>query len=287
MRLHVEDAGDGPAIVLTHGLGDDARTWDAVADRLRRTHRVVAWDLRGHGRSDAPSSPDAYSREVAVADLAGIVDRVDAPVTLVGHSLGGYLSLFLALQHPELVGALVLVSSGPGFRSERSRAEWNAYVDRVAADMAIGRHAARLCHQHDAWAIDNVGALQPPLLQLVGERDVRFHAGVAHLERAVAGSRVLTIPDAGHHPQRLTPTRWPPPSTTTSRDEPRPPSVRARSSWAGSTRGRGRRRWRRMPCRRTPDRRDRRSGGTGSAVGQASRAGVAAETLTIVPASIP
>lgn len=205
VHLHVEEAGDGPAIVLTHGLGDDAGTWSAVADLLRHSRRVVAWDLRGHGRSGAPASPDQYTREVAVADLVRIVDRVGAPVTLVGHSLGGYLSLILALRRPELVRALVLVSSGPGFRSERGRAEWNAYVDRVAEDMPISRHAARLGHQDDAWAIDHLAALRPPLLQIVGERDVRFHAGVAYLEGAVAGSRALTIAGAGHHPQRSHP----------------------------------------------------------------------------------
>src|SRR5438270_7408191 len=103
VSLHVEETGQGLPLVLTHGLGDRLETWDAIVGELASHHRVLRWDLRGHGRSDAPDDPAAYSAQIAVGDLIDVIERAGDAVALVGHSLGGYLSLVVALRHPELV----------------------------------------------------------------------------------------------------------------------------------------------------------------------------------------
>lgn len=184
-------------MVLTHGFGDTSATWDALAPRLADRSRVVRWDLRGHGRS---GRAERYHPDDGVDDLRRVVDEAGPPVTLVGHSLGGFLSLRLALRHPELVAALVLIASGPGYRDPDARRRWNDYVDGVAAEANAAPGAVGLCHQLDSWVIDHLGALRPPLLQLLGERDERFRAGAEHIARVVPSSRLTIVAGAGHFP---------------------------------------------------------------------------------------
>ncbi len=202
MRLHREKAGSGLQLVLSHGLGDDASTWSALVPLLTHRFTVVTWDLRGHGQSEAPSAPDAYTSEIAVADLLGVIGEVDEAVHLIGHSLGGYLSLAVALRRPELVRSLTLVASGPGYRDPEARQTWNAYVEQAVVDMPVPRLAAGLARQESSWVIDHVGELASPLLLLVGERDTRFHPGAAFLNRAVPGSTLQHVAGAGHQVQR-------------------------------------------------------------------------------------
>jgi pimeloyl-ACP methyl ester carboxylesterase len=205
VELHVDCVGAGPVVVLTHGLGDRAATWASMVPLLTTDHAVVSWDLRGHGASASPTSAESYSMETAVADLLAVIDRTappDAHVDLVGHSLGGFLSLAVALRCPDRVHTLTMIASGPGYRDPAARDEWNRYVDTAVLRMPVPREAAALAHQSDAAVIDAVSTLEPPLLVVVGERDTRFHAGAAYLERAVPGTVTYRVADAGHFPQR-------------------------------------------------------------------------------------
>lgn len=105
------EAGDGPAMLLIHGLAGDAGNWSEVIGPLARTHTVVAPDLPGHGAS-APGGGD-YSVGALAASLRDLlVATGHERVTLVGHSLGGGVAMQFAYQFPEMVERLVLVSSG-------------------------------------------------------------------------------------------------------------------------------------------------------------------------------
>jgi pimeloyl-ACP methyl ester carboxylesterase len=198
--------GEGPKVLLTHGLGDSGATWDPIVPALAKRWSVTTWDLRGHGASPRPTEPRQYSQGLAIGDLEAIVGRLGPPVHLVGHSLGGYLSLWLALHHPELVRSLTLIASGPGFRDPGARRRWNAHVDDVASRMDLPPGAARLAHQRDGSVMARLGDLQVPLLQIVGELDQPFLAGVDHIARTLPGSRTVRVAAAGHHPQRTHPT---------------------------------------------------------------------------------
>lgn len=115
VELAWREAGpsDGETLVLIHGLAESSHTWDAVLPYLvERGYHVIAVDLLGHGRSGSPRIAD-YSipgLAVLVRDLLLLLDLDE--VTLVGHSLGGGIALQLAYLWPELVGRVVLVSSG-------------------------------------------------------------------------------------------------------------------------------------------------------------------------------
>src|SRR4030095_17232741 len=88
-RVDVESDGDAPVVLLMHGLGGGARTWGPQVRALRDTHRVVRFDARGHGRSEAPADAEAYRPEAFVDDVRRVRDEVGAPrATLGGLSMG-------------------------------------------------------------------------------------------------------------------------------------------------------------------------------------------------------
>jgi pimeloyl-ACP methyl ester carboxylesterase len=104
-------AGQGPALLLLHGIGDSSESWRDLIPVLAEDHRVIAPDLLGHGRSDKPRadySVAAYAN--GMRDLLSVLDV--ERVTVVGHSLGGGVAAQFAYQFPERCERLVLVGSG-------------------------------------------------------------------------------------------------------------------------------------------------------------------------------
>ncbi|MET8831956.1 alpha/beta hydrolase [Streptomyces sp. NPDC004610] len=115
VRLVCRDwGGEGPPIVLLHGLAGHAGEWDALAGRLTGAWRVLAPDQRGHGGSER--RPGEVSRAAYVADVVALVEGLGlaVPVVLAGQSLGGHTAVLTAARHPELVRALVVVEAGAG-----------------------------------------------------------------------------------------------------------------------------------------------------------------------------
>jgi pimeloyl-ACP methyl ester carboxylesterase len=104
-------AGDGPALLLIHGLGGTRKTWRYLIDDLARTHTVIAPDLPGHGESDPPAGDYSLGAHAcALRDL--ILSLGYRRFSLAGHSLGGGIALQTAYQFPERIDRLLLISSG-------------------------------------------------------------------------------------------------------------------------------------------------------------------------------
>lgn len=111
MKLHAEERGpDGaPAVVLLHALSKDGSDWASIADALSTDHRVIAPDLRGHGRSDRPGR---YSFELMAGDVIELIEPL-GPVGLVGHSMGGTIAYHVVQRRPDLVRWLVIEDTPP------------------------------------------------------------------------------------------------------------------------------------------------------------------------------
>ena len=110
-RVHYHLLGDGPVVLLIHGITSSSRTWRAVTEGLAERHTVLAPDLLGHGRSAKPRgdySLGAYAS--GLRDLLAVLGLRTA--TVVGHSLGGGIAMQFAYQFPERLERLVLVDSG-------------------------------------------------------------------------------------------------------------------------------------------------------------------------------
>jgi pimeloyl-ACP methyl ester carboxylesterase len=113
LGVAVSDAGDGPPVVLLHGLACGKRMWFHQIRALHSRFRIIAYDLRGHGQTDAPHLATDYSAGHLARDLVLLLDALDIPrAAIVGFSLGGGPALALAASRPERVSRLVLVDVG-------------------------------------------------------------------------------------------------------------------------------------------------------------------------------
>jgi pimeloyl-ACP methyl ester carboxylesterase len=129
VELSVSDDGEGPAVVLLHGLTATRRYVVMGSRSLERSgHRVIAYDARGHGRSSPAADPDAYEYADLGADLEAVMDACGVrSAVLAGASMGAHTLLWLALHRPDRVAGVVAITP--------------AYVDRRQAD-----EPARLAH---------------------------------------------------------------------------------------------------------------------------------------------
>ncbi|MGA2320413.1 MAG: alpha/beta hydrolase [Solirubrobacteraceae bacterium] len=134
VRLSGESAGEGPPVVLLHGL-TATRRYVVMGSRLleRSGHRVVAFDARGHGASAAPADPGAYGYEHLAGDLEAVLDAAGIErAVLAGASMGAHTAVRLALAHPERVAALGLIT--PSYDPDAPRtpeqfARWDALAE--------------------------------------------------------------------------------------------------------------------------------------------------------------
>ena len=101
VAIHYEVHGQGPAILLSHGYSATCRMWDGQIAALRDRFQVIVWDMRGHGESDYPTDPAAYSEAATVEDMAAILRACSIQRAVIGGlSLGGYMSLAFHRAHP-------------------------------------------------------------------------------------------------------------------------------------------------------------------------------------------
>ena len=136
VRLHAEAHGAGVPVLLSCALNTTLENWrPQVEPFVAAGYRLLLWDYRGHGRSDAPEDPAAYSMTRVVEDLEQVLDALapGARAVVGGLSFGGLASLHFALRRPERVQALVLVDSGPGFKNPEAQRRWEESVERTAA----------------------------------------------------------------------------------------------------------------------------------------------------------
>jgi pimeloyl-ACP methyl ester carboxylesterase len=223
VKIYYEVHGSGPPLLLTHGFSSTSAMWMGQVEALSRSHQLVLWDMRGHGRSDYPDQPSAYSEALTIADMAALLEEIGARNAIIGGlSLGGYMSLAFYRAYPERVRALLIIDTGPGFKNSDPREGWNrrAYdtADRfereglaVLKDLSRGRssvshrdasgiaRAARgMLTQRDARVIELLPDIKVPSLVVVGADDTPFLAAADYMAAKIPGARKVVIPAAGH-----------------------------------------------------------------------------------------
>lgn len=223
VKIHYEVYGSGPPLLLTHGYSSTSAMWQGQIEALSEHHTLVLWDMRGHGQSDYPADPAAYSEALTVADMAALLDEVGADRAIVGGlSLGGYMSLAFHRAHPQRVRALLIIDTGPGFKKDDARDAWNRRAhdtgDRferegLAVLKSLSRERSSVSHrdasglaraargmlaQRDARVIESLPDIKVPSLVVVGADDAPFIAASDYMAAKIPGAKKVVIPAAGH-----------------------------------------------------------------------------------------
>jgi esterase len=240
LRFHFEEWGEpgNPQVVLLHGGNQSAHSWDLVSLHLADRYHVFALDQRGHGDSEWSRDQDS-SIEAKAADAAAFVhdQGIESPV-IVGHSMGGMVTARLALEHPGLARALVLVDVGPELSDAgigvihnfvtrnvefddldefldnvvkydkfRSREHIARTVKYNMLRRADGKYVSKVDHRRvanstDVVAItlDDVRAVPCPVLVVRGaESDLLTPEAAERFVAALPDGRLVTVANTGHN----------------------------------------------------------------------------------------
>lgn len=232
ITLHIRDEGprEGRVVMLANSLGTDLRVWDALLPLLPAGLRIVRFDKRGHGLSDATPAP--YAMDQLVADAEGICDGLGLrDITVVGLSIGGLIGQGLAAKRPDLVLALVLMDTAaqigtaqmwqdridtinvkgvealadpilerwftPGFRTTNPEFPlWRNMLTRTSVAGYTGCCAAIA----GADLTETTRALRLPVMAMAGDQDGSTPPDLVRATADLCGAAFHVIPDAGHIP---------------------------------------------------------------------------------------
>jgi len=237
VTLAVEDSGEGgPTVLFSHGLLYSLRMWDAQIAALRSRFRCIAYDHRGQGESEKPTT--GLDMDTLSEDAAALIGALGVgPVHFVGMSMGGFVGMRLAARHPELVRSLILVDTAAGPEPAKNvpryrRLEWVARwfgtwpvagkVEAIMHGASARKDPARAATLR-AWrerllrvdtaamnravegvltresAIPLLPRIRCPTLVMVGEEDTAtVPARSEEIASAISGTRLVRIPRAGH-----------------------------------------------------------------------------------------
>lgn len=232
LHYRLTGAPDGLPLILVNSLGTSLAIWDDVLPLLGPRYRVLSYDKRGHGLSDAPPGP--YRLDDHVADLLGLVHQCGFPrFSICGISIGGMIAMRIAAWHPDKVRRLVLCDTAPrigtaqmwddriaqvrqggmaavadavlgrwlspGYRESRPAdfAGWRNMLERCPAE----GYVASCISVRDADLTADVGRISVTTRVIAGENDLATPPeAVRQLADAVAGAEFRLIPGAGHVP---------------------------------------------------------------------------------------
>ena len=135
---HYNVAGAGEPLVMLHGFTGCTENWRDVMRRLATKWRVIAIDLPGHGKTEAPRDVAHYRMPVVAHQISEFITTVAGkPAHVLGYSMGGRLALSVALNHPGCVQGLILESASPGLATDDER------LARTASDEALAQRIER------------------------------------------------------------------------------------------------------------------------------------------------
>jgi 3-oxoadipate enol-lactonase len=231
IAINYVEAGCGPPLVFVHGLGGSWADWETQIPYFAQRYRVLAPDLRGFG--ETPRGGRAPGVLQFVRDLRAFLDAAGIErCLLVGHSMGGAVSLQFALDEPQRIERLVITNSVPGFRPRTLRQQFEIgyrllvmallgprrlsqisaermfpgpeFAELRAKVVARGARNTRRCylgalHQLTRWSvIERLGDIRPPTLVVGAGRDYFGHDDVVRFAYALPRGYLHWFPQARH-----------------------------------------------------------------------------------------
>ena len=187
IAMHYEEAGQGPPLLLLHGLGNCAEDWEAQLPEFAKSFHVIVPELRGFGRTPAGRAPPSIKR--LADDIWQLLQELHiARAAVVGYSMGGAVAQQLALDHPGAVTRMVIANSMPSFRPRTLRERFEVWYRYLVMHLLGPRRLAEISTQRLY-----PGAQYEQLRQRVVERHSRYNtvSGYVRALRALTGWSVL------------------------------------------------------------------------------------------------
>ncbi len=239
--LAYDSTGDGFPLVLVHGFTGSSLDWSNVVEPLAADHQVVTFDHRGHGESPNTGNASTYTFDQLVADMTVLLDDLGLEqFDLLGHSMGGIVSMRYALAHPERVRSLVLMDTAAGtavdnadmmragielVRSQGTAALYDllqgflgddgiADAQRIAMKTKLGQMDpvafTELGEELITYPsiLEQLAGLEIPTTVIVGVNDHGLRAAADDLATTIPGAELVVIPDAAHSPQEENRDAW-------------------------------------------------------------------------------
>ena len=217
LKLYYEDTGRGMPLLLLHGFGRTGSDWDLFKAELSKSHRLIALDLPGHGRSDWMDTTDFYLHKKAAEHIIGLLDqlRIDS-TNIMGISSGGFITLYIATLRPELAKKIVIIG-GQVYYSKTTRSVITKFADpdknppNESQVKAHGKQKASLLSRQ-FWNFRKLygdPSFTPDVLSTVKARALIIHGDndeIAPLSNAwemyqnIPGARLWIVPNGGHVP---------------------------------------------------------------------------------------
>lgn len=222
VRIYYEVEGDGPPLIFHHGGGSSLKRWRELGyvDALRDAYRLILFDARGHGRSDKPTTPDAYCYQRWVADVVAILDDLDIEQAhFFGYSVGGLVGFRIPLHAPERFRSLILGGAHPYGLRDFWQSEYERFKDggkvaiedacragRTLPDVEIeafrsgAREAIALAFREEPAVADLLPSFAIPTLVFVGADDTRGDSSrhAPEAARLIPNATFLMFSGFGH-----------------------------------------------------------------------------------------
>jgi pimeloyl-ACP methyl ester carboxylesterase len=230
IRIHYEVKGAGPPLVLHHGMSENIARWrlSGFVEALRKQYQLILIDARGHGASDKPHDPAAYSLESRAMDVITVLDELGIYQThYFGHSLGGWVGFGLAKYAPMRLSSLVIGGAQPYGQSLEPLRQllaqgidaWIATIEQMSGCYSPEERAN--VQQNDLRALqasvaqdrpdisEMLPAMTLPCLLFAGDEDP-LHLLVKQCASEIAGARFIALAGANHfdvarHPNLMLP----------------------------------------------------------------------------------
>lgn len=211
---HYDDSGTGPVVLLLHGGMESSESWDAQTPALAATHRVIAVDRRGHGRTPDVDGPITY--EDMRDDTIACIEALDIAGThLVGWSDGGIVALMVAIARPDLVGRIATLGSNARDDAYTPEARAALGADSPLVDLMRDDYVRVSPDGADHWPVvrdkvlrlwwsdpldflDDVAQIDTPTLVMAGDDDCITHEHSLELFHRLPKGRLGIVPGASH-----------------------------------------------------------------------------------------
>ncbi len=226
--IYYEQIGIGTPIVFTHGASWNHKQWGPQIEHFAKSHRVIVWDVRGHGYSSLP--PGKVDSEDFSGDLIGLLDHLGIQqAVLCGLSMGGHISLQTAIRYPQRVMALILIGtpcSNTFNLYEMMAVPINRISTRFIAIPTLAKLQAQMLGKfnpkikayieeafamipHNNWvrlwdavtrmeSKHDLRKVHAPTLLLIGDHDVLTMRQQVFMHRNITASQLVVIPRAHH-----------------------------------------------------------------------------------------